>query len=187
MSLQDVGQALISLRAGGVIAYPTESVFGLGCDPNNEAALVKILALKGRDNAKGFIIIACELAQLTEYTNHSLSDLKSLLLAHCDVPTTWIVDAKPMLSPLLTGGRNTIAVRVTQHPIAASLCRHFAGAIVSTSANLSGQAPARSADEVRVQFPEQNNLSIDYIIDAAVGKLERPTRIIDARSHEILR
>ena len=183
MTQVDFSSAVDALRAGGIVAYPTEAVYGLGCDPGNEEALAKVISLKGRDNDKGLIIIAADYAQLVPFLDTPDGTFRKKILAHLDTPTTWVVDAAPTISVMLTGGRNTIAVRVSQHPVAARLCREFGGAITSTSANLSGCEPARTADEVQEQFPA----GIDTIIDAPVGTLSQPTRIIDARTGEVLR
>ena len=159
------------------------AVFGLGCDPQNHSALEKIIALKGRDSGKGMIIIAANYDQLLFYLKNPGDSLKQKLLNEPDIPTTWVVDATTHLSPLLTGGRDTIAVRITQHKIAATLCTQFGGAITSTSANLSGNEPIKSAAQITQQFPT----GVDTVIDASVGTLSQPTRIIDARTNEKLR
>lgn len=181
--MPDLSDAVAALSAGGVVAYPTEAVYGLGCDPDNYSALEKIVQLKGRDADKGMIIIAAEFGQLAPYLKNPDNTLRDKLNREADTPTTWVVDAAERLHKLLTGGRSTIAVRITQHPTAAALSRSFGGAITSTSANPSGAEPARTAAEVLRQFPQ----GIDTVVDAAVGDLAQPTRIIDARTNERLR
>lgn len=176
MPSPDLQQAIESLRAGGIIAYPTEAVYGLGCDPHNEAALQKLLSLKQRDDGKGVIIIAADYRQLAGFIAPHTGALQQRLSTPAATPTTWVVEAAATLSPRLTGGRTTIAVRITDHPVAAAICRLFAGPITSTSANLSGSPPAKSAQAVRQQFPQ----GIDTFIDAPVGTLSQPTQIIDA-------
>ena len=182
MQVQGLTEAVSALHAGGVVAYPTEAVFGLGCDPHNESALQKLIALKGRDSAKGMIVIAADYTQLQPYLADHSNTLREKLCCS-EIPTTWIVSAAEALSPLLTGGRTTVAVRITRHSTAAALCTAFGGAVTSTSANLSGHSPARSGAEVRRQFAND----AVTIIDEAVGKLSQPTRIIDARTNEVLR
>jgi len=175
--------AVDALRAGAIIAYPTESVYGLGCDPLNESALQNLIALKRRDAGSGLIVIASDYAQIERFIAPHDEHLKRLLCEPVSTPTTWVVDAAEALSPLLTGGRTTLAVRITEHPVAAAICHLFGGPITSTSANSSGQPPARSAADVRTRFPR----GIDLVVDGSTGKLDRPTKIIDARTGEVLR
>ena len=179
----DLQAAVDILRCGGIVAYPTESVYGLGCDPKNESALQNLIALKHRDGSKGMIIIASNYAQIARFIAPHGNRLKRLLCASSPTPATWVVDAAEGLSPLLTGGRTTLAVRITDHPVAASLCRLFGGPITSTSANVSRRPPARSAVDVRAQFPR----GIDWLVEGTIGELDQPTQIIDARTGAILR
>ncbi|MEM7206560.1 MAG: L-threonylcarbamoyladenylate synthase [Pseudomonadota bacterium] len=181
--LPDIAGAVAALRSGGVIAYPTEAVYGLGCNPHDERALDKIISLKGRDDKKGMIVIAADYDQVLPFLAADTHNLRDKICAPELLPTTWIVDAAASLSDLLTGGRDTIAVRITGHVTAATICASFGGAITSTSANISTHEPARSADQVLEQF----NSGIDVIIDAPLGSLAQPTRIIDARTDEVLR
>lgn len=183
MHQPDLQAAVDSLRSGGIVAYPTESVYGLGCDPKNESALQNLLALKHRDVSKGMIIIASNYAQIACFIAPHGDRLKQLLRTSAPTPTTWVVDAAEGLSPLLTGGRTTLAVRITDHPVASALCRLFGGPITSTSANVSSQPPARSAADVRARFPH----GIDCLVEGSTGELDQPTQIIDARCGSILR
>ena len=183
MHQQDLQAAVDTLRNGGIIAYPTESVYGLGCDPKNESALQNLIVLKHRDGSKGMIIIASCYAQIDRFIAPHNDRLKRLLCASAPTPATWVVEAAAGLSPLLTGGRTTLAVRITDHPVAAALCRLFRGPITSTSANVSSHPPARSAADVRAQFPS----GIDWVVEGTTGELDQPTQIIDARTGAILR
>jgi L-threonylcarbamoyladenylate synthase len=176
-------QAVAVLRQGGVIAYPTESVYGLGCDPDNAAAIRKLLALKQRSPDKGLILIAADFAQLAPYLDEIGASRQQAVLASWPGPVTWLWPARPTVSRLLRGAHDTLAVRVTAHPIAAQLCRRFGKALVSTSANRSGQPPARDAATVREQFGSD----VDYVVDAPTGGLARPTTIRDAVTGEVLR
>lgn len=180
LKLRLVGQCL---RRGGVIAYPTEAVYGLGCDPLNEHAFRRLLLLKRRPDSKGVILIAAEEAQIEPYLGEIAPDIRRRLSSSWPGPVTWVVPAAESVPRWLTGGRDTLAVRVTNHPIAAGICRAFGGAIVSTSANRSGQPPARSALRVRKLFGEQ----LDAVIGGPTGGLARPTAIFDARSGRCLR
>lgn len=164
-----------TLRAGGIVAYPTEGVWGLGCDPENRHAVARLLELKRRDWRKGLILIAAEFAQLRSYVS-SLPDAQlAPALATWPGPHTWLLPAAADAPPLVTGGRERIAVRVTAHPPAVALCRAFGGAIVSTSANLAGRPPARDAAQVRRQF----GAGVDFIVRGELGGLSAPTPIRD--------
>jgi L-threonylcarbamoyladenylate synthase len=171
------------LQAGGVIAYPTEAVYGLGCDPRNQAAFSRLLALKGRPEAKGVILIAADEAQLTPYMAPLPDAILARLRRSWPGPVTWIVPAAVGTPAWLTGGRDTIAVRVTAHPPAAALCRAFGGALVSTSANRSDQPPARTKAELQRIFGD----ALDMIVPGPLGGLTQPTRICDARTGAIIR
>lgn len=183
MSSQQINEAVRVLQQGGVIAYPTEAVYGLGCDPNNHHAVERLLAIKQRSRDKGLILIAADFLQLRPYLAEIDNALKAKILATWPGPVTWLWPAKPTVSSLLRGKHDTIAVRVTAHPLAAALCREFAGPLVSTSANLSGKPPTRSADEVRNQLGEQ----LDYVLEGKVGGRTKPSEIRDALSGEVLR
>jgi len=167
---------------GGVIAYPTEAVFGLGCDPLNAAAVEKLLAIKRRDPAKGFILIAADITQLDPFM-HLSGELREKLLQTWPGPVTWVVPAAPDVPEYLTGGRDTLAVRVTAHSVAHALCKAVGFALTSTSANLSGQLPSRSALAARRLLKDK----VDYIVPGSVGPQRKPTEIRDAISGKLLR
>jgi L-threonylcarbamoyladenylate synthase len=171
------------VRAGGVVAYPTEAVYGLGCDPLEYAAVERIFGLKGRAASKGLILIAAEITQLLPFIAHPDAALRQKLEASWPGPVTWVVPAAPALPFWLSGGRGTIAVRVTAHPAARALCEASRMALVSTSANHSGRSPARSSTQVRALFGD----SVDYILPGAVGDLRKPTEIREALSGKVLR
>lgn len=175
-------QALLTLEAGGIIAYPTEAIYGIGCDPEDDDALLEILWLKQRPPEKGLILIAADFNQLQDYIEPLPVDVLTKVLDSWPGANTWLVPVKPDVSPLLTGGRQTLAVRVTDHPIAAELCRQFGGPLVSTSANLNGLKPAKNAYQVRWQLPE-----VDYVMTGPCGGLKQPSTIRDAMTNEVLR
>ncbi|HYW04369.1 MAG TPA: Sua5/YciO/YrdC/YwlC family protein [Gammaproteobacteria bacterium] len=168
---------------GGVLAYPTEAVFGLGCDPWLEPAVARILALKGRSAAKGLILIAAEWAQVAPLLAPMDAPTRERVQATWPGPVTWVCPAAPGLPVSLTGGRDTLAVRVTAHPLAAALCHACGGPVVSTSANRSGHRPCRSALEVRLRLGRD----VDRILPGALGGLGGPTEIRDAASGAVLR
>ncbi len=166
-------QVLRALEAGGVVAYPTEAVYGLGCDPCSESALAELLALKQRPAHKGLILIAHELDVLRPWLQPIPATLEPQLMAGWPGPITWLLPVADHVSPLLCGHHETLAVRVTAHPLAAALCRAFGGPIVSTSANPATRPPARSALAVRRYFGDR----LDAILPGPLGTRRRPTEI----------
>jgi L-threonylcarbamoyladenylate synthase len=176
-------RAARAIAKGGVVAYPTEAVYGLGCDPWNEAAVLRILAIKGRDPAKGLILIAADPGQLTPFVEALPPDRMGEVLASWPGPHTWLMPIRPGTPRWLRGRFDTLAVRVTAHPLAAGLCQAFAGAIVSTSANRAGHPPARTALQVRRQLPD----GPDLILPGACGGADRPSSIRDGRTGRVLR
>jgi L-threonylcarbamoyladenylate synthase len=183
VSSNQINKAVQVLQQGGVIAYPTEAVYGLGCDPANVQAVQKLLEIKQRDRDKGLILIAASFDQLTPFLAELESSLKERVLSTWPGPVTWLWPAKHGVSNWIRGTHGTIAVRVTDHPLAAELCRMFGGALVSSSANVSGSPPARNPEQVRAQFKER----LDYVVEGAVGGLAKPTQIRDVLSGRILR
>lgn len=175
-------QAVDILTAGGIVAYPTESVFGLGCDPMNAAAVERIIEIKRRDPQAGFILLACDASQLRPYLGTDPNKIPAVMESWPG-PVSWVMPASALTPDWITGKRDTVAVRVTAHPLAAALCRAFGSAIVSTSANRSGRAAARSTIQVRKRFGSM----VDYILPGDTGKEEMPSEIRDARSGAVLR
>lgn len=171
------------LNNGGIIAYPTEAVYGLGCDPRNEAALHRLLEIKGRQSAKGLILIAASLEQLKPYMAELDKETEQELLASWPGPVTWLVPAKDSVSTNLRGEHTSIAVRVTNHPLVQQLCNLFAGAIVSTSANPAGKEAARNAEQVKDYFDDL----LDVIVEGNTGGLNKPSEIRDALTKKIIR
>jgi len=189
MTINDntLSQALAALTTEGVIAYPTESVFGLGCDPDNEVAIQKILDLKQRPAHKGLILIAANIEQLKNYADFSSLSSEQLdkIKATWPGPFTWVVPVQPSLSKLVSGDFDSIAVRVTQHPVVQTLCAAFGKPIISTSANLSGQDACTTSAQVEQMFA--NHPLLDYVIDQPVTGLANPSQIHDALTGKRLR
>lgn len=170
------------LRAGELIAYPTEAVYGLGCDPVNEAAVMKLLALKHRPIEKGLILIAANSAQLEPYLE--LDPVLQAYLQQTDGhPVTWVMPAKTWVPFWLTGEHNSLAVRVTRHPVARRLCEVFGGPLVSTSANPAGKPSVKDLRKLRKYFPGPEF----YMLPGALGGLVKETTIINALTGERLR
>lgn len=160
------------LSQGGVIAYPTEAVFGLGCDPLDAFAVERILTLKQRDWRKGLILLAADLQQLQPWISLPSEEL-ARISAHWPGPATWVVPASQNTPDWITGGRDEVAVRVTAHPVAAALARAAHTAIVSTSANPAQRPPARNTLTVRRYFGDQ----LDGIVTGPVNTRAQPTPI----------
>lgn len=181
----DIETAAAALRRGGVVAYPTEAVFGLGCDPHVESALTRLFALKRRPPQQGVLLIAADFAQIERYValDRVPPDALARVRASWPGPNTWILPRSALVPDWIAGTHAGIALRVTAHEPAAALCRAFGGALVSTSANRHGEPPAKTTAELRTVFGDE----LDAIVDAPVGGLERPTAIRDAISGEFVR
>ena len=176
-------RAAVCVARGGVIAYPTEAVWGLGCDPYNASAVQRILALKHRPADKGLIVIAARFEQLLPLIAPPSVALEKQLGHTWPGPVTWLLPARPGAPKWLRGRHPTLAVRVTAHPLAAALCRVLNTPLVSTSANPAGRPPARDAIQVRRYFPG----AVDYIVPGSTGHLTRPTEIRDALTGGVVR
>ncbi|MBB5360110.1 L-threonylcarbamoyladenylate synthase [Rhodanobacter sp. ANJX3] len=184
-TLAEIDAAAGLMHGGGVLAYPTEAVFGLGCDPHNAAAFERLFVLKQRPATQGVLLIAADFDQVERYIDLESvpAEILQQVRASWPGPNTWIFPRSSAVPSWVAGSHSGIALRVTAHPPAAALCRAFGGAVVSTSANPHGQAPARSAQAVDAFFGE----SLDGLLDGALGGQASPTVIRDALSGTIVR
>lgn len=182
--LPDLTNVVTALRQQQVIAYPTEAVFGLGCDPDSESAVQALLKLKQRPWQKGLILVAAHYAQLTNYIDDSALDnaARERMFACWPGPVTWVVPARPTTPRWLTGQYASLAVRVSEFEPVRRLCLAFGKPLVSTSANLIGLPPARTAGEVREQLG-----AVFPVLDEAVEGRRNPSEIRDALSGELIR
>jgi len=178
-----VRQAARILQAGGVVAYPTEGVWGLGCDPLDAEAFSRILVAKERPPGMGVILLAGSREQLDPWIEPPDDALEAWLAESWPGPVTWVLPARPWVPSWITGGRDTLAARVSAHPVASALSLEAGIPIVSTSANRSGHRPARNAVQVRRWLGED----IDFILGGATGGLAGPTPILDGRTGQPLR
>ena len=169
------------LRGGGVIAYPTEGVFGLGCLPDEYQAISRILAIKDRDPSMGLVLIASDLEQLSDWID--LPDGSPGLQSDNDQPITWIVPAKPEVPFWVRGAHSGLAVRLTTHPVARALCEAADYALVSTSANVHGRPPARNRFVLRRRF----GALVDYIVPGDCGPMSGPSEIRELATGRVLR
>lgn len=171
------------IACGQLIAYPTEAVYGIGCDPKNLSALNSLLNLKTRDESKGFILIAADIAQLEPFIQPPTETELKQLNVHWPGPVTFVVRAKPDLPNLLTGGRDTLAVRVSSHPVVTELCTACGQALISTSANLSGKPALTDASSVLAELGH----ALAGVVDGSLGKLRSATPIYSLVSGKQLR
>ncbi|PHM31010.1 L-threonylcarbamoyladenylate synthase type 1 TsaC [Xenorhabdus innexi] len=175
---------ITALKEEKVIAYPTEAVFGLGCDPDSEKAVNELLLLKNRPKEKGLILIADDYERLCPYIDDRQlgNEQKKTIFSFWPGPVTWVIPAKSITPKWLTGKFSTLAVRVTDHPLVRELCTLYGKPLVSTSANLSGLEPCRSSEEVRRQFGN------DFpVLEGEVGGRKNPSEIRDALTGKLYR
>lgn len=178
-----VQRAAQLMLAGGVVAYPTEAVWGLGCDPDNPQAVARLLRLKGRSWRKGLILLADNIEQFAPLVERLDNGLQARLEASWPGPVTWLVPAADLVPEWIRGRFDSVALRVTAHPLAAGLSRAFGGPIVSTSANPQGLPPALSRMRVRHYFGPR----LDAVTPGSLGGRDRPSEIRDLLSQAQLR
>lgn len=180
-----IADAAATLQRGGVIAYPTEAVWGLGCDPFAEAAVLRLLAIKQRPVDKGLILVGGGLDQFAGLLDWDAlpTDRREAVFASWPGPHTWIVPATGRVPHWITGAHDGVAVRVSAHPVVVALCAAFGGPLVSTSANLTGAAPAYA----RAALDPALLAQLDGACAGDTGGLAAPTVIRDARSGTMLR
>lgn len=176
-----ISQAQTSIEAGNVIAYPTEAVYGLGCDPWNECAVHQVLALKHRPVEKGLILVIADWAQLfpliQPLTEAQLLAVRQTWPGH----VTWVFPKSEQVPSWVSGAFDTIAIRMSAHPVTRALA--LKQPLISTSANQSGLEPARSWDEVLAQFPE----GIEGCVEGVLGGALQPSTIRDVLTGACLR
>ena len=171
------------IQRGGLIAYPTESCYGIGANPRHAHALRAILRLKKRPQHKGFITIGNNLAQLEPLLQRQPENVRQHLRATWPAPISFVLPAHPRVLPLLRGNqRNRLAVRVPNHAVARELCRIAGTPLVSTSCNQSGKRACKSEREVRRLFGRKL-----WIVGGRVGKRKQPSEIVDWAENRRLR
>jgi L-threonylcarbamoyladenylate synthase len=166
-----------------VVAYPTEGVYGLGCDPADATAVARVLRLKQRPPGKGLILVASRFKQLDRYLAPVAPELAQRALAAWPGPVTWLWPARPWVPVWLRGHHACLAVRVSAHPVVVALCEALGGPLVSTSANKSGRPPARSKHVLRRCFGRQ----VDAIVPGPCGDLGRPSEIRELLTGTVVR
>jgi L-threonylcarbamoyladenylate synthase len=180
-----VPDAAALLRRGGVLAYPTEGVWGLGCDPFDQAAVMRLLALKERGVDKGLILVAAGASQFDGLADWGAlpSGNASTVLASWPGPHTWIVPATARMPRWISGAHAGVALRASAHPVVAALCMAFGGPLVSTSANRAGAPAPRQFAELDPGLLD----AVDACVEGETGGRERPSDIRDAASGALLR
>lgn len=173
--------AVDALLAGGIIAYPTEGVYGLGCLPDEPRALARLLEIKARDAGKGLILLAARPAHLRGWVDDA--DLARLPAPKADSPVTWLARPGPRASPLLTGVHRTIAVRLAANPVARAICEGAGMPVTSTSANRSGEPAAANRVLLRRRFRGL----VDYIAPGDCGPARGPSEIRVLETGKVIR
>lgn len=190
MITTSVAEAAACLKQGQVLAYPTEAVWGLGCDPYNEQAFHKILQLKQRPIEKGVILLAGHISQVEHVLETLSPEIRERVIASwtnrsiSERAITWLLPASEDIPAWIKGNHPKVAVRVTTHPLCVALCQAFGGFIVSTSANPAGENPARSLQDAIQYFKDSETLNY---LNGDLGLSQEPSKIIDAVTGEVIR
>ncbi len=174
--------AIQCLSSGGVIAYPTESVFGLGCDASNIQAIERILKIKQRDSNKGLILLVSDIRQASHFIRPLNIKSVSKLNTTSNQATTWLLAKSSETPKLISGEHSKIAIRVTNHPIARALCHELGSPIVSTSCNFNGEPPFSKA----ALIPNHLATHLDLILKGDCGG-QAPSKIVDFMTGEQIR
>ena len=175
---------LVSLvHKGGVIAYPTEGVWGLGCLPESLPAVTRILGLKNRSWERGLILVGASIEQFHPYLTGLSSDALDELYRVWPGPVTFLLPDNGYCPLWIKGKHNTVALRVSEHPVVQDLCDRLGSPLVSTSANPAGRIPARNSLQVRKYFPR----GIDFIVQGDVGEHGGASEVRDLTTGSIIR
>ncbi|MFI5450639.1 L-threonylcarbamoyladenylate synthase [Pedobacter sp. UC225_61] len=167
MLREEVNKALEILKNGGVILYPTDTVWGLGCDATNEEAVVKVNAIKGRAADKSLIVLLENDNKLQSYVTE-IPDVAYELIEYAENPLTIVFSGAKNLAKSVINSDGTVGIRVVKHDFCGQLIQRFRRPIVSTSANISGQPTPKFFDEISDEIKD----AVDYIVD-----LEQENRI----------
>lgn len=179
----DIAFGAQCIERGGVVAYPTEAVYGLGCDPTCSEAIKKILLLKSRNANKGLILVASDWQQIEPYIGNLTQSMYKRVNASWPGPVTWILPADTAKSALIRGAYSTIAVRISSHPVVSALCSACGHALISTSANVSGNAGMINPQDVYDTFGD----ALCAIVSGELGTLPSATPIFNAGTGQQIR
>jgi len=179
-----LNNAVNELIIGGIVAYPTEAVWGLGCDPFNQIAVQKILQIKNRPESKGLILVAANMGQISALLTGLSDDQVQTLKDSWPGPNTWVIEDSNGVYPVwVKGEHSSIAVRVTDHPLVIALCEAFGGPLVSTSANPSGMPSALTEEQSMSYFGN----AVDLYVSGATGGNTSPSNICILNNGKLLR
>ncbi|MCX4026924.1 threonylcarbamoyl-AMP synthase [Endozoicomonas sp. SM1973] len=181
----DVFQTAVSaMHRGGVVAYPTEAVWGLGCDPWQQTAVEEILKLKQRPMEKGLIMVAADISQIEPLLKSVTAEQLTQLKASWPGPVTWLIpDPENWVPQWVKGEHSAVAIRISDHPVVTKLCRLIGKPIISTSANLAGEPELKTEQAVRQQFGDK----LDAVVSGERGNQTKPSQIRDLITNQILR
>ena len=179
----DVKREALYYLSKGVIAHPTDTIYGLACLANNPSAIKTLIDLKKRDSDKGFILLSSSVDYVLPYIDENLDiNLINKLRQLTRVPTTYLVPKSESVSSLISGSSDLVAVRITSNPLVSYFCENTGSALISTSANLQGQKVASNMAELKVYFnqtlsyilpPNKYNSEPSIIIDLVTGRRHR--------------
>ena len=174
---------------GQVFAYPTEAVFGLGCDPLNEKAVRSILALKERPEEKGLIIVASKVEQILPYVDLRLlpDETQQKIMATWPGPVTWLLPKSAHTPNWVSGASSMVAIRVSSHPIVQAICDALDKPMISTSANPAGKEPAKTINEVQQYFKHAITNKMLTLIEGKLGEQSSPSKIYHSLTMETIR
>lgn len=178
-----ISKAVEVLRRGGVIIYPTDTLYGLGADATNEEAIEKIYAIKGRDENKPIHVIVGDCDMAEEYVELN-KEARILAQKFLPGPLTLVLKKKNTTPSLLTGGRKTLGVRIPNNTFCRELARRFGKPITTTSANKSGEEPSQSIEGILKQLGEEKN-TIDLALNMGEVKNTTPSTVVDVSKGEI--
>jgi L-threonylcarbamoyladenylate synthase len=181
VSGREIEQAASLLRAGGIVAFPTETYYGLGVNPLREDGLVRLFQVKNRPALKPVLVLVADREQVSLLAREISPTARTLMDRFWPGPLTLVLPARPELSPHLTGGTDTVGVRLSPHPVAAGLLRTFGGPLTATSANRSGHVPAVTAEEVRAAF----GCELDMILDGGRTPGEKGSTLVGVSGNRI--
>lgn len=179
-----IRRAVDYIQQGGVIAYPTEAVWGLGCDPYNESAVTRLLELKKRPVEKGLILVASNISQVEHLLENLTDEQREVVAESWPGPNTWLIpDTADVVPGWIKGEHSSVAVRVSNHPLVVALCDRFGGLLVSTSANPAACEPALTKTKVNAYFGQR----VDFVLAGELGGRTSPSVIRDAVTLNTLR
>ena len=182
MIIAEVKDVICHLKSGEVIGYPTEAVYGIGCDPWNQSSVEKIAKIKGRENSKTFLMVASSIDQLTDLID--ISTLSRQVTSSWPGHTTWLIKAKENVPYWLQDEQtNKVGIRISNHPLVRELCNKFGKPIISTSANISGKEEIKNQQEFMKIFSSD----INYLVDGDLGDYDKASMIIDMQTNKKIR